>query len=226
MGVVLRTFLLAVILHASTAFAGVPDGFVEIRDVIPGVVIDVRYFSEDNFVGERIDGYEDARIYITREAAGALAKVQAELAAFGLGLKMFDAYRPQRAVDHFVRWAEDTADTKMKSRYYPDVEKRHLFRDGYIAAKSGHSRGSTVDVTLVSLDSGQPVELDMGTDWDFFGPKSWPSNTEVSAQARANRMLLQALMVKHGFRVLAEEWWHFTLVGEPFPETYFDFVVE
>ena len=226
MGSALRIFLLVIVLHAIPAFAGVPDGFVEIREVIPGVEVDVRYFSEDNFVGERIDGYEAAKIYLTRDAASALAKVQADLAAFGLGLKIFDAYRPQRAVDHFVRWAEDTADTKMKAKYYPDVEKRRLFRDGYIAAKSGHSRGSTVDLTLVSIGSERPAELDMGTAWDFFGPKSWPESMEVSAQARANRMLLQSLMIKHGFRGLAEEWWHFTLVGEPFPETYFDFVVE
>ena len=180
-----RFLLLAVLLHAVPAFGGVPDGFVEIREVIPGVEIDVRYFSKDNFVGERVDGYQDAKIYTTREAARALAQVQAELAAFGLGLKIFDAYRPQRAVDHFVRWAEDTGDTKMKARYYPDVEKRHLFRDGYIAAKSGHSRGSTVDLTLVSFGSGQPAELDMGTRWDFFGPKSWPAST-APGESRAS----------------------------------------
>ena len=226
MGAMARFLLLAVFLYAVSALASVPDGFVEIREVIPGVEVDVRYFSEDNFVGERIDGYADAKIYITREAAEALAGVQEELAGFGLGLKIFDAYRPQRAVDHFVRWAGDTADTKMKAGYYPDVEKRHLFRDGYIAAKSGHSRGSTVDLTLVSLNAGNPAELDMGTGWDFFGPQSWPASMAVSAQQRANRMLLQSLMVKHGFRPLAEEWWHFTLVVEPYPETYFDFVVE
>ena len=152
--------------------------------------------------------------------------MQAQLAPIGRGLKVFDAYRPQRAEDHFVRWAEDLADTKMKARYYPDVDKANLFRDGYIAAKSGHSRGSTVDLTIVSLNAGEPIELDMGTGWDHFGPKSWPSSREVTTQQRANRMLLQSLMVKHGFRPLAEEWWHFTLVDEPFPDTYFDFVVE
>ena len=152
--------------------------------------------------------------------------MQKDLEAFGLGLKVFDAYRPQRAVDHFVRWAEDLDDTRMKAKYYPGVEKKHLFRDGYIAARSGHSRGSTVDLTIVSLGPDDPVELDMGTGWDYFGPRSWPASLDVSPQQRANRMLLQSLMVKHGFKPLAEEWWHFTLKDEPFPKTYFDFVIE
>ncbi|MBT8041387.1 MAG: M15 family metallopeptidase [Gammaproteobacteria bacterium] len=203
-----------------------PDGFVEIRSAVPGVQVELRYLTADNFVGEPIDGYEADRCFITAKAARALGKVQHELSHVGLSLKVFDAYRPQRAVDHFVRWAEDLDDTKMRAAYYPDVEKQHLFRDGYIAAKSGHSRGSTVDVTIVSAGPGAPEELDMGTPWDFFGPKSWPLSRDVTAQQRSNRMLLQNLMVKHGFLPLAEEWWHFKLVDEPFPDTYFDFVVE
>jgi D-alanyl-D-alanine dipeptidase len=203
-----------------------PAGFVNVNDAVPGVRTELRYFTKDNFVGERIDGYEADSCYISADAANALAEVQKELEAFGLGLKVFDAYRPQRAVDHFVRWAEDLADTRMKAKYYPGVEKKHLFRDGYIAAKSGHSRGSTVDLTIVSLGPGDPVELDMGTGWDYFGPRSWPASLDVSPQQRANRMLLQSLMVKHGFKPLAEEWWHFTLKDEPFPKTYFDFVIE
>jgi len=225
----MRRFLPAIfasLLPIGALFAGPPPGFVEIRDVAPGVMVDLRYLGHDNFVGARVDGYVTERCYLTAEAAAALAKVQAELAAFGLGLKVFDAYRPQRAVDHFVRWAEDLDDTKTKARYYPGIHKEHLFRDGYIAARSGHSRGSTVDLTLVSLDDGAPVELDMGTGWDFFGPDSWPSSRAVTPQQRANRMLLQSLMVQHGFRPLAEEWWHFTLIDEPFPETYFDLPVE
>ena len=210
---------------ACDAVAEIPQGFVDIREAIPGVEVELRYFSDDNFVGEPIDGYESDRCFLSAETATALEQVQLELEGFGLGLKVFDAYRPQRAVDHFVRWAEDLDDTKMKARFYPEVEKKNLFRDGYIAAKSGHSRGSTVDLTLVSLTSDQAIELDMGTPWDYFGPKSWPSSTEVSAEQRAHRMLLQSLMVKHGFRPLAEEWWHYTLVDEPFPDTYFDFPV-
>lgn len=205
--------------------AAPPDGFVEIREAVPGVQVELRYLAQDNFVGEPIDGYEADRCYLTAEAARALGRVQHELAHVGLALKVFDAYRPQRAVDHFVRWAEDPDDSKMKSEYYPGVDKEHLFRDGYIAARSGHSRGSTVDVTIVSTDAGESIELDMGTGWDYFGPRSWPLSVEVTPQQRANRLLLQALMVKHGFRPLAEEWWHFTLENEPFPDTYFDFTV-
>jgi D-alanyl-D-alanine dipeptidase len=217
---------LAALAFCANVLAGPPAGFMEIRDAAPGIVVELRYFSDDNFVGARVDGYAAERCYMTAEAARALGRVQHELAHLGLGLKVFDAYRPQRAVDHFVRWAEDLDDTKMKARYYPDVAKAQLFRDGYIAAKSGHSRGSTVDLTIVALDGGAPVELDMGTPWDYFGPRSWPTSREVTPQQRANRMLLQALMMKHGFRPLAEEWWHFTLEDEPYPETYFDFVVE
>ncbi len=205
--------------------ADVPAGFVDLAEAVPGIEVELRYNTNDNFVGTNIDGYESSRCYITAEAAEALRDVQAELRPFGLGLKVFDAYRPQRAVDHFVRWAEDLDDTTMKARYYPGVEKENLFRDGYIAARSGHSRGSTVDLTLVSTVANPPAELDMGTPWDYFGPESWPSNMELSAAQRANRMLLQSLMIKHGFRPLAEEWWHFTLVDEPFPDTYFDFPV-
>ncbi|MGE4506222.1 MAG: M15 family metallopeptidase, partial [Desulfovibrionaceae bacterium] len=140
-----------------------------------------------------------------------------------LGLKVFDAYRPQRAVDHFVRWAEDLADTRMKAEFYPGVDKENLFRDGFIAARSGHSRGSTVDLTIIDLASG--AELDMGTPFDFFGPESWPGNPAMPALVRANRALLQRVMAAHGFRHLREEWWHFTLNGEPHPDTYFDFPV-
>lgn len=218
--------LLLLLLPATDAFADPPGGFVEVRDAVPGAVVELRYLGPDNFVGEPIDGYVADRCYVTGEAARALGRVQHELAHFGLGLKLFDAYRPQRAVDHFVRWAGDLDDTRMKSRYYPDVAKENLFRDGYIAVRSGHSRGSTLDLTIVALDGREPVELDMGTPWDYFGPKSWPASLEVTPQQRANRMLLQSLMVKHGFRPLAEEWWHFTLEDEPFPETYFDFAVE
>lgn len=223
----MRRYLLAVLcLYTTGLFADVPPGFVDLGKTVPGTVIDLRYFSADNFVGSRIDGYHAPVCYLSEVAADALARVQQELAEFGLGLKLFDAYRPQRAVDHFVRWAEDLDDVKTKPKYYPEVEKEQLFRDGYIAARSGHSRGSTVDLTIVSAGPEGPVELDMGTGWDWFGPKSWPSSPAVTPQQRANRMLLQSLMVKHGFRPLAEEWWHFTLADEPFPETYFDFPVE
>lgn len=203
---------------------GMPNSIRSIGEMIPAAQIDVRYYSEDNFVGSRIDGYNAEKLFITEEAGLALARVQERLAAFGLGLKIFDAYRPQRAVDHFVRWAEDLSDTRMKQQYYPEVSKSVLFEQGYIAARSGHSRGSTVALTLVVLADGS--ELDMGSGWDFFDPISWPSSTAVSPQQRANRMLLRTLMVDEGFIPLAEEWWHFTLEDEPYADSYFDFPVQ
>lgn len=208
---------------AETVDADIPAEFADIHLTIPTIELDVRYFSEDNFVGAAIDGYGADKVYLTEATIDALKIVQQELKSFGLGLKIFDGYRPQMAVDHFVRWAEDLADTSMKQHYYPAVEKKNLFRDGYIAARSGHSRGSTVDLTLIALHSGE--ELDMGTGWDFFDPKSWPSSKAVNEQQRANRLLLRTVMLNHGFKPLAEEWWHFSLENEPFPDTYFEFQI-
>jgi len=198
-------------------------GFVDLTAVDASISLEVRYHSVDNFVGTVIDGYEADRIFITLEAAQALIAVQAQLQPFGLGLKVFDAYRPQQAVDHFVRWARDLDDQRQKSRYYPEVDKANLFSEGYIASRSGHSRGSTVDLTLVDLASRQ--ELDMGTSWDYFDPLSWPVSREISPQQRANRLLLRQLMLENGFLPYEAEWWHFTLADEPFPQTYFDFPV-
>jgi len=201
-----------------------PAGFVDAADAVDGLVVDARYYGVENFVGSRIDGYEAPRCLLTRQAACALAAVQRDLAAQGFGLKVFDCYRPTRAVAHFVRWARDIADVKRKAEHYPDVEKRDLFRLGYIAARSGHSRGSTVDLTLVRRD-GQ-IELDMGTPFDFFSPKSWPSDRSVSAASRTNRAALASAMRHGGFQPYNKEWWHFTLANEPFPDRYFDFPVK
>lgn len=211
-------------LMAQTRHTTIPPEFVNLQETVLGIHLEVRYFSEDNFVGSRIEGYYAEKIFITRPAANALSKVQEELANFGLSLKVFDAYRPQSAVNHFVKWAKDLDDTKMKQIYYPKVDKENLFRDGYIAERSGHSRGSTIDLTIVDLVNGE--ELDMGSDWDFFDPISWPSSSEVSTQSRANRKLLASVMSRHGFKALPEEWWHFTLVDELFADTYFDFPIE
>jgi len=205
------------------AQAPLPPGFVDAGAVVDGLVVDMRYFGDQNFVGERIDGYERARCVLSAPAARALAAVQHDLAARGLGLKVFDCYRPQRAVAHFVRWAQRIDDVKRKREFYPDVDKRDLFKEGYISERSGHSRGSTVDLTLVRRADKR--ELDMGSPFDFFSPKSWPSDTSVGAQAQANRALLAAAMTRGGFRPYDKEWWHFTLVDEPFPDTYFDFPV-
>ena len=209
----------------SAVQAQAPTGFVDAASFVDGLVVDMRYFGADNFVGSRIDGYQAPRCILTQPAAAALARVQQDLAAQGLGLKVFDCYRPARAVAHFVRWARDPREGPRKAEFYPDVDKRDLFRLGYIAARSGHSRGSTVDLTLVRQEGLTPVEMDMGTRFDFFGVQSWPSSRHVSIQAQANRRLLAAAMSRGGFRPYAREWWHFTLRGEPYPGSYFDFPV-
>lgn len=216
--------LLICLLVAGGPAWGLPEGFVYVDEVVPDLVVELRYQSSRNFVGRAIDGYQGERAILSRPAAVALAEVQAELQPFGLGIKIFDAYRPQRAVDHFVRWAKDAADIKMKAQYYPHIDKRNLFKEDYIAERSGHSRGSTVDLTLANRSNRQP--LDMGTPFDFFSVASWPNHPGLRPQQRANRLLLQSLMVKHGFKPYPKEWWHFTLSAEPYPDTYFDFVVE
>lgn len=200
-----------------------PEGFVLVGEAIPDALLDIRYYTTYNFVGARIDGYEQPVAALTREAADALRLVSDDMKAQGLRLVIYDAYRPQRAVDHFARWAEDIADDRMKSVFYPDVDKADLFEKGFIARRSGHSRGSTVDLTL--LDEATGALLDMGGPFDFFGELSHPGYTGVTAEQHANRMLLRDAMVKRGFRPLSTEWWHFTLVEEPYPRTYFDFPV-
>jgi zinc D-Ala-D-Ala dipeptidase len=200
-----------------------PATFVDAATVVPGLIVEMRYAGSHNFVGRPIDGYEAPHCLLTRAAAEALAAVAADIKPRGLVLKVFDCYRPTRAVANFVRWARDLKDQKMKAEFYPNVDKRTLFRDGYIASRSGHSRGSTMDLTLAKADG---AELDMGTHFDFFSPKSWTADPTVGAQAHANRMLLANAMRRRGFRPYDKEWWHFTLRGEPFPQTYFDFVVK
>ena len=198
-------------------------GFVSVGEVIPDVLLDIRYFSSFNFIGKRIDGYEEPAAILTREAAQALKEASNEAMEQGFRLKVFDTYRPQKAVDHFVRWAKDPEDIRMKAFFYPDLEKKIIIPQGYIAEHSGHSRGSTVDLTLFDMATQQDV--DMGGTFDFFGELSHPDYSGVSEVQHANRMLLQSLMVKHGFRPLETEWWHFTLENEPWPDTYFTFSV-
>ena len=200
-----------------------PEGFVLVGEAIPDALLDIRYYTTYNFVGARIDGYEAPVAVLTREAADALKLVSDDMKAQGLRLVIYDTYRPQRAVDHFARWAEDIADTRMKAVFYPDVDKADLFEKGFIARRSGHSRGSTVDLTL--LDEATGKLLDMGGPFDFFGELSHPDYAGVTAQQHENRMLLQSAMIKRGFKPLSTEWWHFTLVDEPYPKTFFDFPV-
>ncbi|MGY6275773.1 M15 family metallopeptidase [Methylomonas sp. MgM2] len=210
--------------HKQMARAVDSDEFVNLKQMIPSVRLDMRYYSNHNFVGSRIDGYDAPKCLLTQEAALALGKVQTELASNRQSLKIFDCYRPRRAVDHFVRWAKDLNDQKMKSEYYPFVDKKALFSRGYIAEKSGHSRGSTVDLTIIDLNTGQ--ELDMGTQFDFFDPRSHTADSNIGKKQRENRALLKSVMERNGFKNLAEEWWHFTLKNEPFPNRYFDFAIE
>ena len=200
-----------------------PSGFVLLTGSVPDVILEIRYYSTRNFVGDRIDGYEEPVALLTREAAAALKAAADGFAAKGYRLKIYDAYRPQMAVDHFARWAQDTEDTRMKEYFYPDLTKDTLFPLGYIARRSGHSRGSTVDLTLVEAATGR--ELDMGGAFDFFGEISRPDYAGLTEAQRANRMLLRGGMLSHGFRPLAEEWWHFTLENEPYPTTCFTFPV-
>ena len=197
--------------------------FVSVGEEIPDVLLDIRYYSSFNFIGERIDGYEEPIALLTREAARALKEAGSEAMKQGFRLKIFDAYRPQKAVDHFVRWAKNPEDIRMKEYFYPELEKKDIIPLGYIAEHSGHSRGSTVDLTLFDMAAQQ--DLDMGGTFDYFGELSHPDYCGVSETQHANRMLLQKLMVKHGFRPLETEWWHFTLENEPWPETYFTFPV-
>lgn len=198
--------------------------FVSVSHFIPDVMLDVRYHSTFNFVAERVDGYDEPLVFLVREAAEALKNVNAEVRSLGLRLRLFDGYRPQRAVSHFVRWAQQIDRTETKHIFYPDVDKRDLFRLGFIAERSGHSRGSTIDLTL--FDEKTQKDLDMGGGFDFFGELSWAEYTRTLTQEQIdNRRLLREMMIRHGFRPLSEEWWHFTLIDEPYPETYFDFPV-
>ncbi len=208
---------------AQTSAQVLPKGFVYVTDVVTDVLLDIRYYSSYNFIGTRIDGYKAPAAILTEEAAGALKKAGDELRTQGYILKIYDAYRPQAAVDHFVRWAKDTADTKMKAIFYPDVKKSNLFKQGYIATKSGHSRGSTVDLTLVDIKTGK--ELDMGSPFDLFGPISHHGAGGITPEQAKNRELLKNAMVANGFKFYKEEWWHYTLVNEPYPKTFFDFPV-
>ena len=197
--------------------------FVLLSEAVPDVILEIRYYSTFNFVGDRIDGYEEPLAMLTKEAAAALKEASDELMSMGYRLKIFDAYRPQKAVTHFMNWALDAEDTRMKDYFYPELEKDVLFPQGYIAEHSGHSRGSTVDLTLFDMKTER--EVDMGGTFDYFGELSHPEYTDITEEQYAMRMLLREVMMKHGFRPLPEEWWHFTLENEPYPDTYFTFPI-
>ena len=200
-----------------------PSGFVLLADYVPHIVQEIRYYSTYNFIGERIDGYEEPCALLTKEAARALKSVASEMLVQGYRLKVFDAYRPTCAVKHFVLWGIEDQDVRMKPYFYPDLEKQELFAKGYIAKLSSHSRGSAVDLTLLDMRSGK--ELDMGSPFDLFSEVSHPDSAAVTEEQHENRMLLQRVMVRNGFLPIDCEWWHFSLRDEPYPDTYFAFPV-
>ena len=213
-----------IIFFLSSLFSNnLPKGFVYIDEVINDVDIDIRYSNDNNFIGKKINGYNQSAAIGTKELALALQEIQNDLKHFGYGVKIFDAYRPQKAVNHFSRWSTND-DILMKDLFYPNIEKRDLFKEGYIASKSGHSRGSTIDLTIINLETKE--ELDMGTSYDFFGIESSYDYSGLTYEQNSNRLLLYSVMKKYGFKSLKSEWWHFTLENEPFPDTYFNFNVE
>lgn len=197
--------------------------FVLLAEAVPDVILEIRYYSTYNFVGDRIDGYEQPVALLTKEAAAALKEVSDDLISKGYRLKIYDAYRPQKAVTNFMNWALDTSDTRMKEYFYPELEKDVLFPQGYIAEHSGHSRGSTLDLTLFDMKTEK--EVDMGGTFDYFGELSHPDYKDITDEQYKNRMILRDAMTSHGFKPIEEEWWHFTLENEPFPDTYFTFPV-
>ena len=240
-----KSFILASLLVLAAGAAGcrgpVDPGadsrdFVNITDIVPDAILEIRYFGTYNFVGERIDGYLQPTALLSRRAADSLKAVSDDVLRHGYRLMIYDAYRPQCAVDHFVRWSTNVSDTAMKRYFYPDLDKSVLFEQEYIMAKSGHSRGSTVDLTL--FDMATEKELDMGGTFDWFGEESHPDfggdpatleyrpESGITSEQFYNRMLLRAAMLRHGFKPLDTEWWHFTLADEPYPDTYFTFPVE
>ena len=204
--------------------SSMPAEFVVVNHEIPSLLFDMRYFSNENFLGTKVRGYESARCLLTRPACDALEKAQREMSAMGYTLKIFDCYRPQKAVDHFVAWVGDVNDRRTKERYYPNEDKSRLIEKGYIADRSGHSRGSTVDLTVV--ESSSAAELDMGTPYDFFDPLSNTDDPRITPRQKRNRMLLKSVMESHGFVNYDKEWWHYTLANEPFADTYFNFPVK
>jgi len=218
------TFFFTFIISLTICAQKLPKGFVFLSDVDATIQSELRYLSDNNFIGKTIDGYYHNCLIVTKETAEALLKVQAILSKKGLSIKIFDAYRPQQAVDHFVKWARVLNDTLMKQQYYPRVPKSELFNSGYIASKSGHTRGSTVDLTIINIKTGK--ELDMGSPYDFFGVESHPFYKNISENQKENRFYLREIMLANNFKPYDNEWWHFTLRNEPFPKTYFNFPIK
>ena len=222
----MKSFIIifTVLISSQISSQTLPKGFSYVSEIDATIKKELRYATSNNFIGKPIDGYLKDSLIISTPAAKALKKIQTKLILSGLSLKIFDAYRPQQAVDHFVRWAKVMNDTLMKQLYYPDVQKSELFTLGFIASKSGHTRGSTVDLSIVDVKTNK--EVDMGSSYDFFGEKSHPFYKKITEAQMKNRMLLRTIMIKNGFIPYDNEWWHFTLKDEPYPTTYFNFLIE
>ena len=222
----MKSFIIifTVLISSQISSQTLPKGFSYVSEIDATIKKELRYGTSNNFIGKPINGYLKDSLIISTPAAIALEKIQTKLILSGLSLKIFDAYRPQQAVDHFVRWAKVMNDTLMKQFYYPDVQKSELFTLGFIASKSGHTRGSTVDLSIVDLKTNK--ELDMGSSYDFFGEKSHPFYKKITEAQMKNRMLLRTIMIKNGFIPYDNEWWHFTLKDEPYQTTYFNFLIE
>ena len=222
----MKSFIIifTVLISSQISAQTLPKGFSYVSEIDATIKKELRYATSNNFIGKPIDGYLKDSLIISTPAAKALKEIQTKLMLSELSIKIFDAYRPQQAVDHFVRWAKVMNDTLMKKTYYPDVQKSELFTLGYIALKSGHTRGSTVDLTIVNIKTNK--ELDMGSSYDFFGEKSHPFYKKITDKQTKNRMLLRSIMIKNGFIPYDNEWWHFTLKNEPYPTTYFNFTIE
>lgn len=238
--------IFSLVLFSRLVYA-LPENFVYLKNVDPSILQEMRYAGEHNFVGRQIKGYETDACILTRQSADALARIQQELKKISLSLKVYDCYRPTMAVADFMSWSEDANHQEMKQEFYPHINKADVFRLGYVADQSSHSRGSTVDITIVPLPVTTSVEykkgqtlisctapyayrfhdnsLDMGTGYDCLDEKSWPWRVEMNSRAWQNRMVLRSLMMKHGFQPYEKEWWHFTLSHEPYPNTYFNFMV-
>ena len=241
-------YFLAALLTFPVIATALPTGFVYLKDVDPSILQDIRYAGYHNFMGRPVKGYDAKECILTKPAAIALAKVQADLLKSNLSLKVYDCYRPQQAVNDFVAWSRQPKEAKMKQEFYPRVAKDHLFSDGYIAAKSGHSRGSTMDLTIVPIPTPQQANyhrgqklvacfapyhnryrdnsIDMGTGFDCADTTAYPSSKNVSLVAYQHRQLLRHIMQKYGFQPYDKEWWHFTLKNEPFKNTYFNFPIK
>ena len=220
----LNTVLLTVSSTLAPSNMASSDVLIDAGEAVEGVVTDIRYAGENNFMGRPVAGYRAAKCWLSPEATFALSKAQRLAKAQGLAILIYDCYRPQRAVDDFVKWVSANEDEPTKAAYYPNVQRSELIDRGYIASRSGHSRGSTIDLTLIAIESGQP--LNMGTPWDYFDARSHTASKEVDEATIKNRQTLKRIMESAGFKGYYAEWWHFTLNNEPFPDTYFDIPIQ